>query len=136
MQSLNCRQTALCRSCNVDHRVGASGRRVDAHSWHYACLGFKNMIVCLQEMEWGKYCRAHCRVDADSWHYACLPQAAPNQPPQAPAAKTASWVSDDCTPLKIGKLLSRLCSTLCFYSFYSSILACWYKLSRLCSTGL
>ena len=32
---------------------------------------------------------------------------------------------------------SRLyCSTLCFYSFYYSRLACWYKLSRLCSTGL
>ena len=33
--------------------------------------------------------------------------------------------------LNIGTLLGRLCSTLCFYYFYSSILAYWYKLSRL-----
>ena len=34
MQSLSCRPAALCMSCNVDHRVGASSCRVDADSQH------------------------------------------------------------------------------------------------------
>ena len=63
MQSLNCRQPALCMSCNVDHRVGASGRRVDADNQHYACLRFENVFmlardgVSIVEQRAGSSCR-------------------------------------------------------------------------------
>ena len=50
-QSLNCRQAALCRSCNVNHRVGASDRRVDADGQH----------ICVLRI-WSYVCRRWSRV--------------------------------------------------------------------------